>query len=120
VITIERTDFVSVPVSDLERAKTFYGETLGIHPNPNAHESYPEFETGNLTIALIEASDDFAPKPTGIALRVPDVAGARKQLEDLGVEFDGETFDTGVCHVAFFKDQDGNGLMLHRRYAPHS
>ena len=118
MIGVERTDFVSVPVRDLDRAKTFYGETLGIRPNAKSHESYPEFETGNLTIALLVPSDDFTPTSSSIALRVPDVEAARKQLEDGGVEFDGETLDTGVCHMAFFKDPDGNGLMLHRRYAP--
>jgi hypothetical protein len=35
------------------------------------------------------------------------------------VEFFGEPFDTGVCHMAIFHDPDGNTLMLHRRYAPH-
>jgi catechol 2,3-dioxygenase-like lactoylglutathione lyase family enzyme len=116
VITVERTDFVSVIVRDLDRARTFYGETLGIRPNPTAHESYPEFETGNLTIAL-RAEADFTPSSAAIALRVPDVDGARRTLSEAGIEFDGETFDTGVCHVAFFKDPDGNALMLHRRYA---
>jgi predicted enzyme related to lactoylglutathione lyase len=120
VIDVERTDFVSVPVRDLDRAKAFYGETLGIRPNPKAHESYPEFETGNLTISLLASSDDFTPTSSSIALRVPDVAAARTTLEDAGVEFDGETFDTGVCHAAFFKDPDGNRLVLHRRYAPYS
>jgi predicted enzyme related to lactoylglutathione lyase len=118
LIGVERTDFVSVPVRDLERAKTFYGDTLGIRRNPKAHESYPEFETGNLTIALLVPSNDFVPASSSIALRVPDVAAARKQLEDAGVEFDGETLDTGVCQMAFFADPDGNSLLLHRRYAP--
>ena len=59
----------------------------------------------------------FAPSPAGIAIRVPDVAAARATLEAKGVEFDGEIVDSGVCHFAFFKDPDGNALMLHRRYA---
>jgi predicted enzyme related to lactoylglutathione lyase len=120
VIGVERTDFVSVAVRDLDRAKVFYGETLGIRRNTRAHASYPEFETGNLTISLRSSSDDFTPGSASIAFRVADVAAARTRLEDAGVEFDGETFDTGVCHVAFFKDPDGNGLVLHRRYAPYA
>jgi len=63
---------------------------------------------------------EFAPNPFPIALRVPDVAGARTKLEQAGVEFRGETLDTSVCHMAFFSDPDGNALMLHRRYAPYS
>jgi predicted enzyme related to lactoylglutathione lyase len=118
MIGVERTDFVSVAVTDLGRSKVFYGETLGLRRNSRAHESYPEFETGNLTIALREADDGFAPSATSIALRVPDVDEARARLEGAGIEFAADTFDTGVCHVAFFADPDGNMLALHRRYAP--
>jgi len=119
VITVERTDFVAVPTRDLERAKSFYGDTLGLRRNPKAHESYPEFETGNLTLAVLvpPGGGEFTPSPSSIALRVPDVADARAKLEQGGVEFDGETLDTGVCHMAFFHDPDGNALLLHRRYA---
>ena len=53
-----------------------------------------------------------------IALHVDDVAAARAALQARGVEFAGETIDTGVCHMAFFEDPDGNALMLHHRYAP--
>jgi hypothetical protein len=45
---------------------------------------------------------------------------ARTELEAKGVVFAGETLDTGVCHMAFFTDPDGNDLMLHHRYAPYS
>jgi len=102
-------------VGDFERGTAFYGETLGIRRNPRAPESNPEFETGNLTISLREG--DVTPSTTYVALRVPDVAGARARLEREGVEFQGDVFDTGVCHVTFFADTDGNRLALHRRYA---
>ena len=59
------------------------------------------------------------PHTAPIALRVPDVEDARRSLEAKGVRFHGETFDTGVRHMAHFADPDGNVLMLHRRYAPH-
>jgi predicted enzyme related to lactoylglutathione lyase len=120
MIEVERADFVSVLVTDLTRATTFYGETLGLRRNPHAHGSYPEFETGNLTIALRESDGSFSASATSIALRVPDVGEARAKLEEAGIAFDGETFDTGVCHVAFFADPDGNELALHRRYAPYA
>jgi predicted enzyme related to lactoylglutathione lyase len=123
VIEVERTDFVTVPTQDLERARQFYGETLGITPNPLAHPDYPEFETGNVTISVIHPESmelEFKPNPFPIALRVPDVAEARAKLEAAGIAFQGETLDTSVCHMAFFADPDGNALMLHRRYAPYS
>ena len=53
-------------------------------------------------------------------LRVDDVAAARAELEAKGVQFHGETFDTGVCHMANFTDPDGNPLTLHKRYAPYA
>jgi catechol 2,3-dioxygenase-like lactoylglutathione lyase family enzyme len=64
---------------------------------------------------------EFAPQRNGhIALGVEDVAAARAELEATGVEFSGETLDSGVCHMAFFRDPDGNDLMLHHRYAPRA
>ena len=122
MISVERADFVSVPVQDMERAKRFYGETLGI-PNPNPDDAWPEFETGNVTLALVtpeEMGIEFSPLPVGaIALRVPDVEAAKKYLFDAGVEFRGDSWDSGVCNGAAFRDPDGNGLLLHHRYAPY-
>jgi predicted enzyme related to lactoylglutathione lyase len=120
VISVERTDFVSVPVQDMERAKRFYSETLGISsPDPSA--AFPEFETGNVSLYLVNpaaiGAGEFKPHNAHIALRVPDVAATRAELEAKGVEFHGEILDTGVCHMAFFRDSEGNALMLHRRYA---
>jgi len=124
LIGAERVDFVAVPTRDKERAVKFYGETLGLKRNPLTPDSWDEFEVGNVTLAVVAPESigvEFAPLPFGaIAIRVPDVAEARAKLEDAGVEFAGETFDSGVCHGAMFKDPDGNGLMLHRRYAPYS
>ncbi len=120
---IERTDFVSVPVQDLERGAKFYGETLGIKRNEKAHGSFPEFETGNVTLCLIDPTKiggEFSANRNHIALRVADVAETRARLEADGVEFHGETLDTGVCFMAFFADPDGNVLMLHHRYEPYS
>ena len=122
MITVERTDFVSVPVTDMARAKRFYGETLGL-PLVSGDDAWPEYKLGeNVSLYLIDPTNvgqSFtAPHSSSIALRVPDVAEARAALEGKGVEFEGDVLDTGVCHMAFFSDPDGNALMLHRRYAP--
>jgi catechol 2,3-dioxygenase-like lactoylglutathione lyase family enzyme len=118
---VERTDFISVPVTDLERSAAFYRDTLGLPQI--GHGAWPEFQLGdNLSIYLLDPTNMgqtfTAPHSSQIALRVPDVAATRAELEQAGVEFDGEILDTGVCHMAFFRDPDGNALMLHRRYAP--
>ena len=122
MITVERTDFVSVPVADMARARQFYGETLGL-PLVSGDEGWPEYQLGeNVSLYLIDPTNVgqafTAPHSSAIALRVPDVEATRAELEQAGVEFGGETLDTGVCHMAFFSDPDGNALMLHRRYAP--
>ncbi len=123
MLGVERVDFVGVSVRDRERAVRFYGETLGLRLNPRSKPEWPEFETGNLTLSITvpeSMGGEFKPSPSAIAFRVPDVAQARQELEAAGVTFYGETYDTGVCHMAFFSDPDGNALMLHRRYAPYS
>ena len=118
---VERTDFVSVPVTDLERSTTWYRETLGLEQTGVG--SWPEFRLGeNAFLYLVDPTNlgqEFhGPHTAPIALRVPDVAQARAELEARDVTFLGETFDSGVCHMALFSDPDGNVLMLHRRYAP--
>ena len=121
MIAVERTDFVSVPVTDIERSMRFYEQTLGL---PRIGDgAWPEFQLGeNVSLYLIDPRNIgrpfTAPHSGSIALRVADVAEARRALEAKGVAFEGEILDTGVCHMAFFHDPDGNALMLHRRYAP--
>ncbi len=116
---VERTDFVSVPVRDMERGVRFYRDTLGLEQISDG--GFPEFQLGeNVSLYLVDPASwggEFGAHTAHIALRVPDVAAARAELEAKGVQFEGETLDTGVCHMAFFHDPDGNALMLHRRYA---
>jgi len=112
-------DFVGVPSTDWKRSRAFYVETLGLRPDPTGDA---EFWVGETCFGIYEPATygiEFAPqKNAHIALHVDDVAAARVELEAKGVEFSGDTFDTGVCHMAFFQDPDGNDLMLHHRYAP--
>jgi predicted enzyme related to lactoylglutathione lyase len=115
-------DFVGMPTRDLTGAVAFYGETLGLPRSVyNAERNYSEFETGNLTLSIYNPERmglEHHVNPNPIALHVDDVERARALLEERGVSFHGDTLDTGVCHMAFFSDPDGNELMLHHRYAP--
>jgi len=120
-LIVERTDFIAVPVTDMERSKAFYGETLGL---PQVTDGgFPEYQLGeNVSLYLLSLESIGgafrAPHDAGFALRVPDVHDTRRELEEKGVEFHGEVIDTGVCHMAFFADPDENQMVLHRRYAP--
>jgi len=117
-------DFLMVPTQDIDRAVEFYGTVLGL-PESVRYGQMPgvEFETGNLTLAVMQSEAfgiTFAVSPNPIALQVDDVHAARTELEARGVEFVPDTMDSGVCHMAFFKDPDGNALLLHHRYAPRT
>jgi catechol 2,3-dioxygenase-like lactoylglutathione lyase family enzyme len=121
---VRRTDFVGVNVRDRGQASAFYGGTLGLRRNPLSTDEWPEFEAENVGLVLStpeqKGGGEYRPE-YGIALRVADVRQTMDRLQSAGVEFEfPEVYDSGVCHMAFFKDPDGNGLMLHRRYAPYS
>jgi predicted enzyme related to lactoylglutathione lyase len=122
--TITGVDFLTVPTKDLDAASEFYGTTLGLHRSvyrPERH--FAEFETGTLTLSVVVAEAmglGYQPNGNPLALHVDDVAAARAGLEERGVTFMGDILDTGVCHMAFFADPDGNALMLHHRYAPRT
>jgi catechol 2,3-dioxygenase-like lactoylglutathione lyase family enzyme len=119
-----RTDFVGVNVRDRARAAEFYGEALGLHRNPLSSDEWPELEAENVGLVLStpeqKGGGEYHPE-YGVALRVADVQESMDRLQSAGVEFEfPQVYDSGVCHMAFFKDPDGNGLLLHRRYAPYS
>jgi catechol 2,3-dioxygenase-like lactoylglutathione lyase family enzyme len=115
---VEHVDFVSFLTADIPRAKEFYSDVLGLELETES-ESDMEFRAGQVTLDIFDPSSigqPFAPSPAGLALRVADVDEARRELEAKGVVFDGETIETSVCKQAWFKDPDGNALMLHRRF----
>ena len=117
---ITKVDVVGIPSTDPERSRQFYVETLGLRPDENARF---EFWVGDTCFAIWTPSwfgVEYQPQANSIVLlRVDDVAAARSELEAKGVAFDGETYDSGVCHMANFMDPDGNPLTLHRRYAQY-
>ncbi len=118
---ISGVDFIAVPTKDFDKAREFYANVLGLEESKR-WGSMPaqEFETGNLTIAVMQ-SDAFGLEPAThshpIEFHVDDFEGAKAELESRGVEFEGEPIDSGVCHQAFFSDPDGNALAIHHRYA---
>ena len=113
-------DFIGVPSTDSARSRSFYVDTLGLRADEG---SKAEFWIGDTCFGIWEPASfgmEFTPqKNAHPAINVDDVAAARADLEAKGVEFAGDILDTGVCHMAFFNDPDGNDLMLHHRYAPY-
>jgi catechol 2,3-dioxygenase-like lactoylglutathione lyase family enzyme len=121
-LVIRGVDFVALPAQDIDASRHFYGTVLGL-PVVKHWGEMPatEYQAGNLTLAIMEASafgQELRPHRMPVALHVDDVAAARAVLEERGVEFVSDTFDSGVCHQAVFRDPAGNALDLHHRYAP--
>ena len=119
---ITGTDFITVATQDFDNAVSFYGDVLGLSESKRwGQMPAMEFETGNLTIAVMQSSAfgiEFRANNHPIEFRVDDFEAAQAELESRGVEFQGETIDSGVCMQAFFEDPDGNRLAIHHRYAP--
>jgi catechol 2,3-dioxygenase-like lactoylglutathione lyase family enzyme len=117
-VQVEQVDFITIPTREVKRAVEFYRDVLGI---PESEYKGAEVEAPNVTLSFWNPEEqgiDFQPNEAGFAIRVADVAEARTELEGKGVEFMGDTFDSSVCHMGFFKDPDGNVVILHNRYAP--
>jgi catechol 2,3-dioxygenase-like lactoylglutathione lyase family enzyme len=118
MVQVEQVDFISIPTRDATRAMTWYSEVLGLAASKVTDG---ELETPNVTLSFWEPEKDdlpFVANTAGFAIRVADVSVARAELEANDVEFIAETWDSGVCHFAAFRDPDGNTIILHRRYAP--
>ena len=118
---ITGTDFLIIGSTDVERSVKFYEEVLGLERGKQwGNMPGYEFETGNLTIAVIQSDAfglEFKPNTNPLEFRVEDFDAAKSELESKGVEFRGDTIDSGVCYQAFFPDPDGNLLGIHHRYA---
>ena len=114
---VEQVDFVSIPTRDVVRAVAWYRDVLGL---PESRYSEGEVEAPNVTLGFWNPEADselFAPNAAGIGFRVADVEAACRELQAAGGEIVGIE-DTGVCHMGFCKDPDGNTVILHRRYTP--
>jgi catechol 2,3-dioxygenase-like lactoylglutathione lyase family enzyme len=112
-------DFVGIPSTDAKRSRAFYVDTLGLRPDDKAEY---EFWVGDTCFGIWEPArqgmEFEAQSKAHPAFHVDDMEAARAEFEARGVEFIGDTFDTGVCLMSFFQDPDGNALMLHHRYKP--
>jgi catechol 2,3-dioxygenase-like lactoylglutathione lyase family enzyme len=122
-VGVERVDYIRVPVKDIEEAKHFYGELLGLPLDPNSpHDDWVEYRAGNVTLAVMTPHTheyEFSPLPPGtLAFRVPDVAEAKSKLEAAGVQVN-DMRDSALCRGAGLKDPSGNPILLHRGYAPY-
>jgi predicted enzyme related to lactoylglutathione lyase len=117
---IKGVDFTCLATADHDAACKFYEDVLGLERS-KSWGSMPatEFETGSLTIAVIDWTGfgrENHPNPNPIVLHVDEVNDAKPELESRGVEFESEIIDSGFCRQAYFSDPDGNTLGIHSFY----
>jgi predicted enzyme related to lactoylglutathione lyase len=114
---IKAIGFVAIPVTDIERARSFYEEVLGLRTSDEMMGGkWIEYAVGEDTLAIANVSDTWTPSDqgTGAAFEVEDFNGAIGRLKDRHVRFAAEPFETPCCHMAVVQDPDGNKLIIHK------
>jgi catechol 2,3-dioxygenase-like lactoylglutathione lyase family enzyme len=114
---VEQVDFITIPTRDISRAMEWYRRLCGL---PESVHNEGELETPNVTLSFWNPEEEnleFQPNSAGVALRVDDVEAAVTEAKAAGAQVIG-IHDSGVCHMGFVRDLDGNVLILHKRYAP--
>lgn len=114
---IKEVAFVAIAVTDPERARKFYQETLELKPTTtHAEGAWVEYELGATTIG-VGCHPAWQPSRDGttVAFEVDDIDATVAKLKERGVAFDMEKTETPVCWMAQFSDPDGNKLVVHKR-----
>ena len=113
--------FTCYPVTDMARARKFYEEILGLTPTTTIGEAggmqWTEYNIGSGTLSLGAGAPDWHPRSDGcsVGLEMENFDAAIAELKSKGVKFKMEPFPTGVCHMAFISDPDGNTICIHKR-----
>ena len=108
--------FIAIAVSDKERARKFYQETLELKPSHMAMEgAWVEYDLGPTTIG-VGCHPAWKPSRDGttVAFEVEDFDDAIMRLQERDVRFAAEPFETPCCHMAVIQDPDGNKLIIHK------
>jgi predicted enzyme related to lactoylglutathione lyase len=116
---IQSIAFLVYAVSDINRARHFYEEVLGLKLTHQASAEWLEYDVGDTTFAISAADADHPVPVRGatLAFEVSDLDAAVAQLHKGGVTFRQEIAETPVCRFAIVLDPDGNEVILHKRKA---
>lgn len=111
-----------IAVKDLDRARTFYEETLGLTTIETLGEEVVSMKSGDTRIDVYRSEFAGTNKATALSFNVDDIAAEVTDLKDKGVMFehydmdglkrDGDIYETEGMKTAWFKDPDGNILSL--------
>lgn len=112
---VRGVDFVFYPVTNFKKSFKFYKGTLGLKVLGEASDSWTEFDTGNVTLAIGSMGKKVKLGGAVVALAIDDVGKAIKELKKKKVKIQGETYDGDTCTMATISDLDGNQIYLHKR-----
>jgi catechol 2,3-dioxygenase-like lactoylglutathione lyase family enzyme len=112
----------TIAVKDIERARNFYENTLGLKPLDSPQPEVANYRTGNSKILVYKSHFAGTNKATAATWELADVEGVVRQLKSKGVTFEhydfpgmqmkGDVHVSGDFKAAWFKDPDGNILAL--------
>ena len=117
--------FVGYSVTDFAKAKTFYGEILGLKETvclgSGDDIGWMEYDLAGQTLALAKAFDHWKPGPGGgqACLEVHDLDYAVSYLKERQVRIVQDIQDYPHCRLALISDPDGNTLTLHQKKSNH-
>jgi predicted enzyme related to lactoylglutathione lyase len=115
-ITVRAVDFIVYNSSNMKRSKKFYLELFGLKRGHEFTSFWAEFATKPTTLCLCAPDNGSKWRgKTAIALAVDDVYAAVEKLKRKRVKILMPATTTGVCHMAFIADPDGNRICLHQR-----
>ena len=108
--------FVVYTVSDVEKAKAFYRDVVGLGEPKDLHKAWSEFDVGGTTFAVVTGGESLGMPPGSsfsVAFEVDNVDAEFKRLKEKGVDIN-EPFESPTCWASFAKDPDGNRFALHQ------
>jgi predicted enzyme related to lactoylglutathione lyase len=125
MIGVKEVAFTGYPVTEMDRARAFYGETLGLDESwvldENGKVHWVEYDVAGHTLALALSDGAWKPSPdgAGICLEVEDLDAAINKLEGAGVTIAMPIGEFPMCRMAVVSDPDGNGICLHQKKPNH-
>lgn len=112
---IKKIAFVGIPVTDMERARAFYEDVLGLQPDPEmTGQHWTEYSIGDGTLAIACVGEQWKPsnEGTSAALEVENLEEAIARFQERKIVYD--KVDSPVCRMAIIEDPDGNKLIIHK------
>ena len=111
-----------IAVKDLDRARSFYEETLGLTTIDRLGKELVSMKSGDTRIDVYRSEFAGSNQATALTFNVDDIASEVRGLRDKGVSFehydldglerDGDIHKAEGMKTAWFKDPDGNILSL--------